>query len=115
MEPHQRLKLFVPKLREGLRREGIAERRIAAYEFHLKMGIRPGPLRNQKDYEDAWTACHVAMNILTNDEDGSEAAHWLRALTHRVFDYEDAFKASHGCQPLNPGGPEWVDGPTGTA
>jgi hypothetical protein len=32
MKPHQQLEVFLPKLREGLRRKGIAEVIIASYE-----------------------------------------------------------------------------------
>jgi hypothetical protein len=115
VEAHQKLSVFLPKLREGLRRKGIAAITIASYEFDITTRARPQPLKDQTDYQDAWIACHVAMDILTDDQDGSEAADWHNALCHRVFDYEDAFEARHGCRPLNPGGPEWTEGPTGRA
>lgn len=115
MEPHQQLEVFLPALREGLRRKGIAEVIIASYEFDIRTRAQPRPLKTAGEYHDAWIACHVTMELLTNDQDGSEAADWHYALTHAVFDYEDAYVARHGCRPLNPGGPEWTEGPTGTA
>ena len=115
MEPHQHLEVFLPKLCEGLRREGIAEDAIAGYVFQVRTRKKPRPLKTEWEYLNAWRACHVAMEILTDNDDGSEAADWLNALTHRVFDYEDAFEDRHRRRPLNPDGPEWTDGPTGNA
>ena len=115
METHQNLDIFLPTLREALQREGIAEDTIAAYELDVRTRAKPKPLKTSREYQDAWIACHVTMDILTNDRDGSEAADWHNALCHAVFDYEDAYEARHGCRPLNPGGPEWTDGPTGRA
>ena len=48
------------------------------------------------------------MDVLTSDDDGSEAATWLHAISHAIFDYEDAFKKQYGCRPLHPGGADWT-------
>jgi hypothetical protein len=115
LQPHQRLDVFLPKLREGLRRGGFDRGSIKAYERDIRTRANPKPLKTLKEYQDAWSACHVAMDILTDDDDGSEGADWLRALTNAVFDYEDAYQARHGYWPLHPGGPGWTTGPIGNA
>jgi hypothetical protein len=115
LQPHQRLDVFLPKLREGLRREGFNGETIKAYELDIRTRAKPKPLETLKEYQDAWSACHVAMGILTDDDDGSEGADWLRVLTNAVFDYEDAYQARHGYWPLHPGGPGWTTGPIGNA
>ena len=115
MEPHQCLKSFLPELRIGLRREGLDKSDIAAIERDITTRAKPKPLKSQKAYEVAWTACQVTMDILTTPEDGSEAADWYNDLCHRVFDYEDDYEARLGHRPLNPGGPKWTDGPSGNA
>ena len=53
-------------------------------------------LKTVEHYQIAWTACDTASDILTTLDDGSEAAAWCNALTHRIFDFEDAYKARHG-------------------
>jgi hypothetical protein len=109
MKPHQQLEVFLPKLRKG-----IAEVIIASYEFDIRTRAQPRPLRHPENIKTPGLL-HVTMELLTNDQDGSEAADWHNALTHAIFDYGDAYVARHGCRPLNPGGPDWTEGPTGRA
>jgi hypothetical protein len=54
-------------------------------------------------------------DILTTLDDGSEGAAWCSQIAHRIFDYQDAFKAKHGYMPLDPGPIEQASGPVGTA
>ena len=42
------------------------------------------------------------QEMLTTLDDGSEVAGWWTSLAQRIFDYEDAFKATFGRKPMNP-------------
>jgi hypothetical protein len=63
MKPHQQLEVFLPKLREGLRRKGIAEVIIASYEFDIRTRAQPRPLKTPREYQDAWIACTSRWNF----------------------------------------------------
>lgn len=81
----------------------------------ISLGTKPPAILSAKEYQEAWIVAHAMTTILTNDEDDSKASAWFTALSHRILDFEDAHEASHGWFPLNPGGPEWTDGPKGSA
>ncbi len=115
MEPHQRLEVFLPKLLTSLERKGLSEAAVVMAWKSVMAGPKQPPIKTVEHYQIAWAACDAASEILTTLDDGSEAAAWCSALTHRIFAFEDAYKAQHGHLPLSPGGPEATDGPTGTA
>ena len=115
MEPDQRLEIFLPRLLTALERKGLSEAAVVFAWKSVLAGAKQPPIKTVEHYQIAWTACDTASDILTTLDDGSEAAAWCSALTHRIFDFEDAYKAKHGHRPLSPGGPEETDGPTGSA
>ena len=115
MEPHQRLEVFLPKLLAALERKGLSEAAVVFAWKSVMAGSKQPPIKTVEHYQVAWTACDAASQILTTLDDGSEAAAWCSALTHRIFAFEDAYKAQHGHLPLSPGGPQEADGPMGNA
>jgi hypothetical protein len=115
MEPHQRLEVFLPKLLTALERKGLPEAAVVFTWKSVLAGAKQPPIKSVEHYQIAWTACDTASDILTTLDDGSEAAVWCSALVHRIFDFEDGYKAEYGHLPLSPGGPESTEGPIGTA
>ena len=115
MEPHQKLEIFLPRLLAALERKGLPEAAVVLTWKSVMAGAKQPPIKTVEHYQVAWTACDAASEILTTLDDGSEAAAWCSALTHRIFAFEDAYKVQHGHLPLSPGGPETTDGPTGSA
>ena len=115
MEPDQRLEIFLPRLLKALERKGLSEAAVVFAWKSVLAGAQQPPIKTVEHYQIAWSACDTASDILTTLDDGSEAAAWCSALTHRIFDFEDAYKVKHGHRPLSPGGPEETDGPTGSA
>lgn len=115
MEPHQTLRAFLPKLRSALVRIGMSDEAAASVCNDIQKGNPPRAIDSASGYQRAWVICDEMQEILTTLDDGSEAAAWCTALAHRIFDYEDAYKAKHRHMPLNPGPPERTDGPIGTA
>ena len=115
MESHQKLEIFLPRLLAALERKGLSEAAVVLTWKSVMAGAKQPPIKTVEHYQVAWTACDAASEILTTLDDGSEAAAWCSALTHRIFAFEDAYKAQHGHLPLSPGGPETTDGPTGSA
>jgi len=81
----------------------------------VRAGARQTAITTIEEYQEAWTICHAAEGILTTLDDGSEAAAWCASLAHAIIDFEDAYEAQHGRRPLNPGPPEWTEGPQGSA
>jgi hypothetical protein len=98
-----------------LRRSGLSKRAATTVCNDIADGEPPRRISTPEAYRKAWIICKAMEEVLTTLDDGSEAAVWCTALAYRIFDFEDAYKAKHGCKPLNPGGPEWTDGPTGSA
>ena len=115
MESHQRLHVFLPKLRIKLMRSGMSNARAAAVCNDILELNLPRPISTAHAYQQAWVICDAMEGILTNLDDGSEAAAWCMALAQRIFEFEDAFRTRHGYMPLNPAPQDLTDGPTGNA
>ena len=115
MEPHQKLEVFLPRLLTPLERKGLSEAAVLLACKSVLAGPKQPPIKTLEHYQVAWTACDAAADILTTLDDGSDAAVWCCALARRIFDFERAYMAQHGHAPLNAGGPEVTDGPTGSA
>jgi hypothetical protein len=115
MESHQRLHVFLPKLRIKLMRCGMSNARAGEVCNDILELNLPGPISTASAYQRAWVICDAMEEILTNLDDGSEAAAWCLALAHRIFEFEDSFRAKHGYMPLNPAPRDLTDGPTGNA
>ena len=115
LEPHQRLHAFLPKLRLALMRNGMSNEAAASVCNDIEEGNPPGVISTPDAYQRSWVICKAIEEILTTLDDGSGAAAWCSAIAHRILDFEDAYEAKHGHRPLNPGPPEWTDGPTGSA
>jgi hypothetical protein len=115
MESHQRLHVFLPKLRLALLRCGMSDEMVASVCGDILEANPPRTIPTAHAYQRAWVICDAMEGLLTTLDDGSEAAAWCTALAHRIFDFEDAFRAKHGHPPLNSGPPECTDGPHGRA
>ena len=115
MEPHQRLHVFLPKLRLALVRRGLPNETAAAICDNILNGVAPSAIETQEGYREAWLICDAMEEILTTLDDGSEAAEWCTSLAHRIFGYEDQHKLKLGYLPLNAAPPERTDGPVGNA
>ena len=116
MEPNPPLDVLLPKLRAKLLENGLTPEHAATTCKAIQNGKKPRELKTAEEYQVAWTICDSMEDVLTTLDDVSEAAEWCTAIAHRIFSYEDAFKARHGYMPLHPGRQhgEW-DGPAGTA
>jgi hypothetical protein len=114
-EKHQTLEVFLPTLLAALERDGNSDAVVVMTWKSVMSGAMQPEIKTVEHYRAAWIACNAVADILTTLDDGSEAAAWCSALTHRIFAFEDAFKAQHGHLPLSPGGPEETDGPIGNA
>ena len=101
--PHT-LSSFLLSLREALLKQGLW---LEAAEFICETAKCGGT-------QDAWVVCHVAEEILTALDDGSEAALWCSALAYSCFQFEDAYLAEHGHMPLSPASRD-MEGPSGSA
>ena len=112
-DPHT-LAVFIPALREALQKQGLSAEAAEFICETVKCGGAPPKIRTLAQYQDAWIASHVAEDILTTLDDGSEAALWSSALAHTCFDFEDAYLAEHGHMPLSPA-PRDMEGPSGCA
>jgi hypothetical protein len=115
MSANPRLEVLLPKLFELLLKEGFTSDQAAFVCSSVRKKRLPPPIKGQDDYVSAWAVCHAAEEILVTLDDGSDLAVWCSALASRVIEYEDSYLASQGHRPLNPGGPEWTVGPTGSA
>jgi hypothetical protein len=115
MEPHHDLDVFLPKLRDLLIANGMTPGEADFACESIRVGAKPQAIKRIEDYRHAWTVCHAMEDVLTDLDDGSDAANYCSALAHRIFDYEDEYTAKHGRRPLNPGGPEWTEGGHGNA
>jgi hypothetical protein len=115
MEPHQRLPVFLPKLRAALVHIGFSKEEADSVCNDIRAGRPPKPISTASHYHRAWVICDAMEDILTTLDDGSEGAAWCSQIAHRIFDYQDAFKAKHGYMPLDPGPIEQASGPVGTA
>jgi hypothetical protein len=115
MSANPRLEVLLPKLFEALLREGFTLDQAALICTSVRKKRLPPRIKSQDDYVSAWTVCHATEEVLITLDDGSAVAVWCSALASRVIEYEDAYLASQGHRPLNPGGPEWTVGPTGSA
>ena len=111
--PHT-LASFLPALREALLKQGLSLEAAKFIYETVKCGGTSPKIRTVAQYQDAWVACHVAEDILTAIDDGSEAALWCSALTYSCFDFEDAYLAEHGYIPLSPASRD-MEGPSGSA
>jgi hypothetical protein len=115
MESDQRLPVFLPRLHAALLHLGFSKSQANSVCHDIRAGNPPKPILNASQYHRAWAICDAMEDILTTLDDGSEAATWCSLIAHRIFDYQDAFKAKHGYMPLDPGPIEQVSGPVGRA
>jgi hypothetical protein len=115
MEPHQKLDVFLPRLRAELVRNGMSEEAAAFVCKAVLAGAQQPAITTLKEYQEAWTVCHAMEEILTTLDDGSEAAACCTAFAHATIDFEVAYVKQHGHQPLNASPPEITDGPKGSA
>jgi len=98
---------FLPKFRAELDKAGISDPRGVCEA--LAAGAKQPPLASLEEYQRAWSILYAAEAVRTDDYDGSPVEEWVTALAHRVFDFEDAFKAKHGYMPLNPALEDWYE------
>ena len=101
------------KLQVRTLRHSSSHSRISCHRY--SSALKQPPIKSVEHYQVAWTACDAASDILTTLDDGSDAAVWCCALARPIFDFELDYLARHGHRPLNAGGPEVTDGPTGSA
>jgi hypothetical protein len=96
MGSHQRLYVFLPRLRLALGRHGIPLEEARAICDGIIAGAPPQPVRTLKDY---WRgrAITAAMENLQIDHK-SQAATWNTALCKRLFDFENAYAENDGTQ-----------------
>jgi hypothetical protein len=106
MEPRQRLEVFLPRLRAELVKNGLSEEAAKQHCDAMKAGKMPGFIATLAEYQEAWTVAQSIMALMTNDEDGSGIAAWLKELSTRTSDFEDEYRAMRGHYPMHPGGPE---------
>ena len=99
MVPHQQLETFLPRLYCRLIEDGLSEDAAKRHCQAICFESEPPPLKSLAEYQDAWMVCHSIMDLVTDDEDGSEIDAWLTALSHRTFDFEDTYRTEHGCLP----------------
>jgi len=90
------------------RRDGLSEVAATFFLTAIRTRANQRPLETAEHYREAWVAAQAAMYVLTSDDDGSEAATWVHAISHAIFDYEDAYEKQHGYRPLHPGGADWL-------
>ena len=109
--PTRDFEIFLPRLLKALERKGLSEAAVVFAWKSVLAGAKQPPIKTVEHYQIAWSACDTASDILTTLDDGSEAAAWCSALTHRIFDFEGTYKAKHGHRPLSPGGPDETEGP----
>jgi hypothetical protein len=114
MQPDQRLEVFLPKLRAQLLRNGMSAEAADFVCKGITVGAQQPAITTLEQYQDAWTICYAAEQILTTLEDGSEAAAWCSALAISIIDYEVGYIKRHGHAPLHAGPPE-TEGQTGNA
>jgi hypothetical protein len=91
-------------------RNGISEDHAAFICNSVTVRAQQPSITTIEQYQEAWTVCYAAEEVLTSLDDGSEAVAWRTALAHVIFDFEDAYLAKHGHMPLNPAPPEGTDG-----
>jgi hypothetical protein len=113
--PNPPLEILLPRLQLVFRRDGLSEEAATSFLTAIRTGAKQLPLDTAERYHEAWLAAQAAMEVLTSDDDGSEAATRLHTISHAIFDYEDAYEKQHGYRPLHPGGADWTDGPIGNA
>ena len=98
--PNPPLKILLPKLQMVFRRDGLSEEAATFFLTAIRTRANQRPLETAEHYREAWVAAQAVMDVLTSDDDGSEAASWLHAVSHAIFDYEDAYEKQHGYRPL---------------
>jgi hypothetical protein len=113
--PNPPLEILLPKLRAAFLHDGLSEEVTESFLIAIRLRRAQPALETGEQYREAWTAAQAAMGVMTCNQDNSEAAKWLRDITDAIFAYEDTYEVAHGHRPLNPGPPEWTDGPVGTA
>jgi hypothetical protein len=79
MEPHQRLTVFLPKLRAALVHIGFSKEEADSVCNDIRAGRPPKPISTASHYHRAWVICDAMEDILTTLDDGSEAAAWCQA------------------------------------
>jgi hypothetical protein len=52
-----------------------------------------------KEYQQAWIICQAVEEVLTAEDDNSEAGQWHTRFAHAVTDFEDTYKAQYGHYP----------------
>ena len=115
MEPHQKLRVFLPKLKAGLIKNGMAESEADFVCLSVAKRAQPRKITSMREYQDAWLVCDTMEEILTTLDDGSEAAAFCALLGQVVTDYEESYRAEFGYWPLNAATPEMTYGQTGSA
>jgi hypothetical protein len=115
MESHQRLHVFLARLRHALIGAGMSNEMAAAVCDDIRNGTPPRSISTANAYQGCWVIYDAMQEILTTLNGGSKATAWFKAIAHRIFDYEDCFRAKHGYAPLNARSAEYTEEPCGRA
>jgi hypothetical protein len=95
-------------------REAVIPKEVAVSICHeVAKGSTP-IIETVKEYQQAWTICKAVEEVLTAEDDNSEAGQWHTRFAHAVIDFEDTYKAQYGHYPLNAAKEDWM-GPVGHA
>ena len=96
MGSHQRLYVFLPRLRLALGRHGIPLEEARVICDGILAGAPPQPVRTLKDYWRGRAISAAMQNLLTTIDHKSRAATWNTRLCQRLFDFEDAYAEDNG-------------------
>jgi len=95
-------------------REAVIPKEVAVSICHeVAKGSTP-IIETVKEYQQAWTICKAVEEVLTAEDDNSEAGQWHTRFANAVIDFEDTYKAQYGHYPLNAAREDWM-GPVGHA
>jgi hypothetical protein len=75
---------LLPSLQMVFRRDGLSEEAATFFLTAIRTGASQRPLETAEHYREPWVAAQAAMDVLTSDDDGSDAATWLHAISHCV-------------------------------
>ena len=96
MGSHQRLCVFLPRLRLALGRHGIPLEEARAICDGILAGAPPQPLSTLNDYWRGRAIAAAMESLITTIDHTSQAATWNTALCQRLFVFEDVYAEDNG-------------------
>jgi hypothetical protein len=76
-------------------RDAVIPKEVAVSICHeVAKGSMP-IIETVKAYQQAWTICQAVEEVLTAEDDNSEAGQWHTRFAHAVIDFEDIYKAQY--------------------